>query len=64
MNKLKFTLIGILFLTMATTKAQISVNVNFGQPPVWAPADRVEAQNYYLPDIDAYYDVPAHHFIT
>lgn len=45
------------------TKAQVSVNVNLGTPPVWAPADRVESQYYYLPDIGAYYDVPASRFI-
>lgn len=43
--------------------AQVSVNINFGTPPVWAPADRVEVEYYYLPDIDVYYDVPHRNFI-
>lgn len=63
MKKLKIIFVGILFLTIASTQAQISINMNFGAPPVWAPANRVEVQYYYLPDIDAYYDVPAHRFI-
>ena len=52
---------GLLFIT--TSQAQVSVNVNFGTPPVWAPAERVETQYYYLPEIDSYYDVPAGRFI-
>jgi hypothetical protein len=52
---------GIFVATLA--QAQVSVNVNLGVPPVWAPADRVEAQYYYLPEIDAYYDVPSSRFI-
>jgi hypothetical protein len=51
------------FLLSASIQAQVSVNVNFGTPPVWAPTERVASQYYYLPDIDAYYDVPAQRFI-
>jgi hypothetical protein len=56
-------LFGLLVFTCLTSQAQISVNVNLGTPPVWAPAERVESQYYYLPDINAYYDVPAERFI-
>ncbi|WP_395066885.1 hypothetical protein [Flavobacterium sp.] len=63
MKKVKLLIVTILFLTIANIQAQVSVNVNFGTPPVWAPADRVETQYYYLPDVDAYYDVPAQRFI-
>lgn len=60
----KFQLfLGLLFFMAVNSQAQVSVNVNFGTPPVWAPAERVETQYYYLPDIDAYYDVPASRFI-
>ena len=62
MKKLKLIL-GLLFFMAASSQAQVSVNVNLGTPPVWAPADRVESQYYYLPDVDAYYDVPASKFI-
>jgi hypothetical protein len=51
------------FMSFSSLKAQVSVNVNIGSPPVWAPANHVEAQYYFLPDIDAYYDVPAARFI-
>ena len=57
-----FFLIALLAIT-ASSKAQISVNVNLGTPPVWAPAAPVEVQYYYLPDIETYYDVPARRYI-
>jgi hypothetical protein len=63
MRRLKLLFLGILLLTIAHSRAQVSVNVNFGTPPVWAPADRVEVQYYYLPEIDSYYDVPSARFI-
>ncbi|WP_395044394.1 hypothetical protein [Flavobacterium sp.] len=63
MKTLKLFIIGLLFITTSNSQAQVSVNVNLGKPPVWAPANRVETQYYYLPDVDAYYDVPAERFI-
>lgn len=62
MKTLKFILLGLV-LTSFTMQSQVSVNVNFGTPPVWAPADRIEVQYYYLPEVDVYYDVPAQRFI-
>lgn len=61
MKTLKIFVFGLLFI--ASTQAQVSVNVNFGKPPVWAPAKPLETQYYYLPDIDTYYDVPAQRFL-
>lgn len=63
MKKVNLLIVVILLLTITNLRAQVSVNVNFGPPPVWAPADRVETQYYYLPDVDSYYDVPAQRFI-
>lgn len=54
---------GLLLIMIIKSQGQVSVNVNLGTPPVWAPAERVETQYYYLPDIDAYYDVPSARFI-
>lgn len=62
MKAIKCILLGLL-LTSFTMQSQVSVNVNLGTPPVWAPADRVEVQYYYLPEVDVYYDVPAERFI-
>jgi len=62
MKAIKCILLGLL-LSSFTMQSQVAVNVNLGTPPVWAPADRVEVQYYYLPEVDAYYDVPAQRFI-
>ena len=62
MKNLKIAIFAALFMTFALS-AQVSVNVNLGTPPVWAPAERVETQYYFLPDIDTYYDVPLARFI-
>lgn len=59
----KIIILSVLVLIAASTKAQTTVNVNFGTPPVWAPADRVAVQYYYLPEIDVYYDVPQQQYI-
>lgn len=61
MKILKLFVFGLLFIT--STQAQVSVNVNLGTPPVWAPANAVASQYYYLPDVDMYYDVPAQRFL-
>ncbi len=51
-----------LFLAV-TTQAQVSVNVNFGSPPAWGPVGYSNVQYYYLPDVQAYYDINASMFI-
>ena len=61
MKTLKLILFALFFV--ANSQAQVSVNVNLGKAPLWAPVDRVETQYYYLPEIDSYYDVPAQRFI-
>ncbi len=53
---------GILFFTN-NTEAQVRINVNTGSQPAWAPTGYDDAQYYYIPDMDVYYDVPAHQFV-
>lgn len=56
----------ILLLAMSiglTSFSQVSVSVNIGAPPVWAPAAPVNVGFYYLPDIHSYYDVHTTEFI-
>ena len=38
-------------------QAQFSVNVTIGSPPPWGPAGYSNVNYYYLPDIEAYYDI-------
>ncbi len=64
MKKVKSLVLIALFLMAFSTQAQLSVNVNLGTPPVWAPANRQVVQYYYLPEVDSYYDVPNAQFIS
>jgi hypothetical protein len=62
----KLTFLGMLLFSMAFSRqaqSQINVNVNFGAQPAWGPVGYDRADYYYLPDIDAYYDVPQRKFI-
>lgn len=63
MKARKFFLQAALFVVAVSSQAQVSVNVNVGGPPAWAPAAPVEVNYYYLPDIGVYYDVPARRYI-
>ncbi|HEK18862.1 hypothetical protein [Mucilaginibacter sp.] len=44
-------------------KAQIRLNINIGSQPDWGPAGYDHVDYYYLPDVGAYYDVPAHEYV-
>jgi hypothetical protein len=64
MKKIIFSA-AILFSCMLfkTAEAQISLNVNIGSQPAWGPVGYDRADYYYMPDIDTYYDVPAHQYV-
>lgn len=47
----------------SSLQAQVSVNVNIGSPPPWGPVGYTEVRYYYLPDVEAYYDVHTSMFI-
>lgn len=54
----------VLLLFMAINMhAQVSVSVNIGTPPMWGPVGYSSVQYYYLPDVEAYYDVRQSMFI-
>lgn len=57
------TLAAMLFLASNVSNAQVSVNVNIGTPPVWAPVASPSVEYYYIPDVQCYYDVRATQFI-
>jgi hypothetical protein len=61
MNILKIMGIGILLALSSGIQAQVKVNV--GTPPQWGPAGHSQVRYYYLPDVEAYYDVHSSSFI-
>ena len=63
MKTLKLAALGIVLFLSITAKAQVSVNVNVGSPPAWGPQGYEHDRYYYLPDVEAYYDVQTAMFI-
>jgi hypothetical protein len=45
-----------------TTFAQVRLSVNISSQPIWGPVGYDHVENYYLPDIQAYYNVPNHQY--
>lgn len=63
MKTIKLLVIGTLLFFAGSVQAQISVHVNLGTPPQWGPTGYSDVRYYYLPDVEAYYDVPSSMFI-
>lgn len=63
MKKLKLIAIGTFLFVSSLMQAQVSVNVNADAPPLWGPVGYSDVKYYYLPDVQAYYDVPSSQFI-
>src|SRR3989339_824109 len=59
--KLISTVIGLFFAVNAMS--QVSVNVSVGIAPMWGPVGYSEASYYYLPDVEAYYDLQTSMFV-
>ncbi|MES2587336.1 MAG: hypothetical protein V4622_00065 [Bacteroidota bacterium] len=63
MKYLKILVLGCAFLFTFNSNAQVQVNVNIGTAPNWGPSGYSDVQYYYLPDIEAYYDIHTSMFI-
>ncbi len=66
MKKLFFIAVvvfGCLSFKAASAQVSISAGINIGSQPDWGPVGYDNAQYYYMPDIDAYYDVPRHQYV-
>ncbi|WP_413998564.1 hypothetical protein ACMDB5_12355 [Flavobacterium sp. W1B] len=63
MKNLKLLAVGIVLLVFGSAQAQVSVSVNIGSPPAWGPRGYAEVEYYYLPDVQAYYDIRASQFV-
>ena len=53
---------GFLF-QKATAQIHGNIEVNISSQPVWGPVGYDRVDYYYLPDIDAYYNVPRHQYV-
>jgi len=62
MKKLIFILLSITSF-VCLSQAQITVSATIGHAPQWGPAGYDNAQYYYLPDIELYYDIYTNSFI-
>ncbi|MES2566799.1 MAG: hypothetical protein V4565_08030 [Bacteroidota bacterium] len=62
MRYLKIICFAISLIASNSIKSQVSVNVNIGAPPLWGPV-YTEERYYYLPDVEAYYDINSSMFI-
>ena len=63
MKTLKLIAVGIVLFVTSSMHSQVSVNVNIGTPPLWGPSGYSNVDYYYLPDVQAYYDIRASQFI-
>ncbi|MGO4818771.1 hypothetical protein [Flavobacterium sp. W22_SRS_FP1] len=63
MKTLKLIAIGIILLVSSSIQAQVSVSLNIGTAPSWGPYGYSQAEYYYLPDVQAYFDIRASQFI-
>jgi hypothetical protein len=57
------TLAMVMFFASNSMNAQVSINVNLGLQPSWGPVGYSSVDYYYLPDVQAYYDIRATQFI-
>ncbi|MDB5114519.1 MAG: hypothetical protein JWQ79_11 [Mucilaginibacter sp.] len=66
MKKISLTvaiLVGCLLFKSADAQLRINLGFNIGSQPDWGPVGYDHAEYYYIPDIDAYYDVPNHQYV-
>lgn len=63
MKTIKLLAFGIILFASSAIHAQVSVSLNIGTAPSWGPVGYSEVDYYYLPDVEAYYDIRATQFI-
>jgi hypothetical protein len=57
-----FSVLGLVLFT-GIAQAQLTVNISIGTPPQWGPIGYTDVRYYYLPAVEAYYDVQTTTFI-
>jgi hypothetical protein len=52
----------LMVMNSSTVSAQIRFSFNIGLQPLWGPVGYDRVENYYLPEIDAYYNVDSRQY--
>jgi hypothetical protein len=63
MKTIKLVSALILLLIAGVSQAQLTVTINMGTPPQWGPMGYADVRYYYIPAVEAYYDVQTTLFI-
>lgn len=63
MKVIKLVALGMVLFFAGAAQSQVSMHINIGTPPLWGPAGYSDVRYYYLPDVEAYYDVHSSMFI-
>src|ERR1700679_4096636 len=63
MKKVKLLISALLLVIAGTMQSQVVLTATVGNPPPWGPAEGVGVRYYYIPDIQAYYDVSSSMYI-
>jgi len=63
MKTIKLLVLAMILAIAGSAQGQLSVNVNIGTRPAWGPRGYDNARYYYLPDVEAYYDMNTAMFI-
>ena len=56
-------LLSSIAIQTASAQLRVGLNINIGNQPTWGPVGYDHVDYYYLPDIDAYYNVPQHQYV-
>lgn len=63
MKALKLIAVVLILTLVGSVAGQVSIRVKVGTPPAWGPSGHANVRYYYLPDVEAYYDVQTSMFI-
>src|ERR1039457_5653612 len=64
MKSLKLSIIGIVLFLSIAAQAEVKVSINVLTPPTWGLLGYPDVRYYFLPDVQAYYDIQTSMFIV
>ena len=63
MRNLLVLIVAVFLSSTVDAQVRISLSFNLDRQPIWGPTGYDHVENYYLPDIETYYNVPQQRFI-